>query len=239
MDPLVPVLILATGAAWWQGDEGPYWGHNAILRVAPYREHCVLPTLPGRPPLGGEILSHDQVEAVLMRRAGYEVRVLPVEDGSFEENPPTLPAYSVRDLRWCNGNMQYVKLLGRRGFRPLGRLQLLLAILMYLGSPMWLGFLAFGFAQVLETSGIDPADFAAGLKEAHELGITRELPPGQIHSLKDLMLPSLVRTGLITARTKELFENAGIKVNADLSVLEAMEDRESTVNALNAEAAAY
>lgn len=96
-----------------------------------------------------------------------------------------------------------------------------------------------GFIQVLKTSGIDPEDFAAGLKEAEEMGITRDLPPGQIHSLKDLMLPSLVRTGLITPRTKELFEEIGIKVNADLTVLEAMEDRESTVNILNSEAAAY
>jgi hypothetical protein len=96
-----------------------------------------------------------------------------------------------------------------------------------------------GFIQVLKTSGIDPEDFAAGLKEAEAMGITRDLPPGQIHSLKDLMLPSLVRTGLITARTKEMYEEIGIKVNADLSVLEAMEDRESTVNILNSEAAAY
>ena len=139
----------ASGAAWWQGDEGPYWGHNAILRVAPYMAHCLLPTLPGRPPLGGEILSHDQVEATLMRAAGYEVRVLLDEDGSFEENPPTLPAYAARDLRWCNGNMQYVKLLGAPGIRALGRLQLALAILMYLGSPLWLGFLAFGVLQAV------------------------------------------------------------------------------------------
>src|SRR5690606_2670589 len=78
------------GAAWWQADSGPYWGHNAILRLEAYRRHCRLPRLPGRPPLGGFILSHDQAEAVLMRRAGYEVRVLPLEDGSYEENPPTL-----------------------------------------------------------------------------------------------------------------------------------------------------
>jgi hypothetical protein len=96
-----------------------------------------------------------------------------------------------------------------------------------------------GFIQVLKTSGIDPEDFAAGLKEAEEMGITRELPPGQIHSLKDLMLPSLVRAGLITPRTKEMYEEIGIKVNADLTVLEAMEDRESTTNVLNSEAAAY
>lgn len=96
-----------------------------------------------------------------------------------------------------------------------------------------------GFVKVLQTSGIDPADFAAGLQEAEAMGITREVPPGQIHSVKDLMLPALVRTGLITPRTKEMFETIGIKVNADLTVLEAMEDRESTMNVLNAQEAAY
>jgi esterase/lipase superfamily enzyme len=96
-----------------------------------------------------------------------------------------------------------------------------------------------GFLKVLEVSGIDPEDFMAGLKEAAELGITRELPPGQIHSLNDLMMPALVRAGLITPRTKELFEGIGVPVNADLTVLEAMEDGKSDLNVLNAEKAAY
>jgi len=96
-----------------------------------------------------------------------------------------------------------------------------------------------GFMTVLKRSEIDPEDFAAGLKEAEAMGITKELPPGQIHSIKDLMLPSLVRAGLITPRTQEMFESIGVPVNADLSVLEAMEDRKSTLNVLNAEAAAY
>jgi ribonucleotide reductase beta subunit family protein with ferritin-like domain len=96
-----------------------------------------------------------------------------------------------------------------------------------------------GFLKVLEVSNIDPADFAAGMKEAAAMGITRDLPPGQIHSLKDLMMPALVRAGLITPRTKGMFEAAGIPVNADLSVLEAMEDRKSDANVLNANQAAY
>ena len=96
-----------------------------------------------------------------------------------------------------------------------------------------------GFLKVLEVSGIDPEDFAAGMKEAAEAGITRELPPGQIHSVNDLMMPSLVRAGLVTPRTKALFEAAGIPVNADLTVLEAMEDRKSDANVLNAAQAAY
>ena len=138
-----------TGSAWWQGDGGPYWGHNAILRLAPFLAHCRLPTLPGRPPFGGRVLSHDQVEAVLMRRAGYEVRVLPDEHGSFEESPPSLPDFLKRDLRWCQGNMQYVRLLGLPGVRPLGRLQLLLAILMYAAAPAWLAFVLLGMTQAV------------------------------------------------------------------------------------------
>lgn len=135
------------GSAFWQGDCGPYWGHNAILRMAPFIAHCELPMLPGTPPLGGHILSHDQVEAVLMRRAGFEVRVLPIEEGSWEENPPTLPEFIRRDLRWCQGNMQYFKLLGLPGLLPVSRCQLLLAIAMYLGSLAWLSLIVLGLLR--------------------------------------------------------------------------------------------
>jgi membrane glycosyltransferase len=157
----------ATGTAWWQADEGSYWGHNAIIRLTPFRAHCRLPVLPGKPPLGGHVLSHDQLEAVLMRAAGHEVRVLPIEDGSFEQNPPTLPDFVRRDLRWCQGNMQYLKLMTPRRIRPIGRLQLLLAVMMYLASPFWLGFLVLGLSQAVAGAGpdggaIDPA-LALGL----------------------------------------------------------------------------
>ncbi|MEL7048625.1 MAG: glycosyltransferase, partial [Pseudomonadota bacterium] len=77
------------GQSWWVADCGPFWGHNALVRIAPFKDDCALPKLPGKAPLGGDILSHDQVEATFMRRAGYEVRVLPFENGSWEENPPT------------------------------------------------------------------------------------------------------------------------------------------------------
>ena len=135
------------GAAWWQGDCGPYWGHNAIIRIQPFAEHCRLPVLPGRPPLGGHVLSHDQLEAVLMRRAGYEVRVLPDEGGSWEENPPHLIEFIRRDLRWCQGNMQYFRFLGMPGLRPVSRWQLWIAIAMYLSGPGWIGFTVFGLIR--------------------------------------------------------------------------------------------
>jgi membrane glycosyltransferase len=135
------------GAASWQGDCGPYWGHNAILRLAPFVAHCRLPVLPGKPPLGGHVLSHDQLEAVLMRRAGFEVRVLADEDGSWEENPPQLLEFIRRDLRWCQGNMQYLHFLNMPGLLPLSRCQLALAIAMYVSAPAWLGFLALGLIR--------------------------------------------------------------------------------------------
>ncbi len=129
--------VWATGQAWWQGDEGPYWGHNAIIRIAPFRAHCRLPNLPdGRP-----ILSHDQIEAAVLRGAGWGVRVLPEEDGSREANPPALPEFLRRELRWLAGNMQYWHLLRLPGLRPMGRWQLVQAILLFAGTPLYLLFL--------------------------------------------------------------------------------------------------
>ncbi|MBA2127658.1 glucans biosynthesis glucosyltransferase MdoH [Hyphomicrobium methylovorum] len=129
------------GQAWWVGDCGPYWGHNAVVRIQPFLEHCTLPELGGSAPWGGPILSHDQVEAALMRRGGFEVRVLPVEIGSFEDNPPDVIEFARRDGRWCQGNMQYVSLLGLPGLRPVSRFQLGWAVLMFLGVPAWMTFL--------------------------------------------------------------------------------------------------
>lgn len=144
------------GSAWWTADCGPYWGHNALIRTEAFLAHCRLPVLPGRPPLGGHILSHDQLEAAFMRRAGYEVRVLPIETRSFEANPPTLIEFARRDLRWCQGNMQYWRFLFEPGLKPVSRFQVLQAILMYLAPPAWI---AMTFAAVWRgmTSGFAPA----------------------------------------------------------------------------------
>ena len=141
------------GAAWWQGDCGPYWGHNAVLRLAPFVAHCDLPDLPADSALGGPILSHDQIEAVLMRRGGWEVRVFPAEHDSWEENPATLIEFIRRDLRWCQGNMQYWHLLGLPGIKPISRYQLAFAILMFLGSPAWIGLLIVGTLAVAVSPG--------------------------------------------------------------------------------------
>jgi membrane glycosyltransferase len=128
----------ATGQAWWQGPAGPYWGHNAVVRIAPFHEHCRLPSLPG----GDTILSHDGVEAVRMRAAGWEVRCLPDEAGSLEGNPPALPEFLARDERWAAGNMQYGRLLFLPGQTGMGRWHLAQAILLFLGAPLWVFVLA-------------------------------------------------------------------------------------------------
>ena len=152
------------GQAWWTGDCGPFWGHNALLRIKPFAEHCVLPALSGRPPLGGDLLSHDQVEAVLMRRAGFEVRVMPVECGSYEDNPPDALEFGRRDVRWCQGNLQYLKLIGLPGLQAVSRFQLLWAILMFAGVPAWtllIALLPFAAAHAQSF-----AEFPSGSAEA-------------------------------------------------------------------------
>lgn len=153
------------GSAWWIGDCGPFWGHNAMVRIAPFRDHCHLPVVPGGPPLGGPVMSHDQVEATLMRRAGYEVRVLPVETGSWEENPPTMLEFARRDLRWCLGNLQYLRILDIPGLKLMSRFQLAWAILMFIGLPAWTLMIALLPLKVLEDRAVPgyPDGFAATL----------------------------------------------------------------------------
>jgi membrane glycosyltransferase len=147
------------GATFWAGDCGPFWGHNALVRIAPFAAHCELPELKS----GKPILSHDQIEAALMRRGGFEVRVLPVEGGSFEENPPSLLDFIQREARWCRGNMQYPHLLGTPGLLPMSRFQLIWAISMFIGAPAWTAILL--FAALLPASE-NVADFPAASAKA-------------------------------------------------------------------------
>lgn len=152
------------GQAWWTGDCGPFWGHNALVRIKPLLKGCDLPLLSGAPPLGGHILSHDQVEAALMRRAGYEVRLLPEEIHSWEENPPTMLEFARRDLRWCQGSMQYIKLLNLPGLKPASRFQLAWPILMFLALPAMTLMIALSPIVAWQAQAVD--DFPAGPTKA-------------------------------------------------------------------------
>jgi membrane glycosyltransferase len=130
--------VYAAGLAKLQGPDGNYWGHNAIIRIRPFMEHCGLPLLPGPPPLGGEIMSHDFVEAALLRRAGWDVWLATDIGGSYEASPPTLIEFLKRDRRWCQGNMQHVALMFAQGLRLPSRLHFALGVMSYLSSPLWL-----------------------------------------------------------------------------------------------------
>lgn len=130
--------MLANGLVYWQLGEGNYWGHNAILRLRQFAEFCDLPKLPGKPPLGGEILSHDFVEAAFMRRAGYQVWLAADVTGSWEEVPSNVIDYAARDRRWAQGNLQHLGLLPMRGLHWLSRIHLITGVLSYASSPIWL-----------------------------------------------------------------------------------------------------
>jgi membrane glycosyltransferase len=139
----------AIGQAWWQGDEGPYWGHNALIRIAPFRAHARLETLAD----GSHILSHDQVEATRLHAAGWKVRVLPDDAGSSEGNPPSYADFITRDLRWAAGNMQYLALLRLPGLTPMARWQLVQAILLFLSAPFYVAILLLAALNGLSGGG--------------------------------------------------------------------------------------
>jgi membrane glycosyltransferase len=133
--------LFSAGIHYWHLGEAYYWGHNAILRVAPFMRHCALPTL-RRGLLGGEILSHDFVEAALMRRAGWHVWVAFDLPGSWEEMPPTLLEELRRDRRWCHGNLQHSRLFLAQGLHPAHRALFMAGVMSYVSSLLWLLFLA-------------------------------------------------------------------------------------------------
>jgi membrane glycosyltransferase len=154
--------LIARGITWWHGAEGNYWGHNAIIRVRAFAEQAGLPQLPGRKPFGGHILSHDFIEAALMRRAGWAIHMAPSLNGSYEECPPTLSDYAVRDRRWCQGNLQHSGVLLARGLHWVSRLHLLTGIGSYITAPLWLGFLLVGIMTSLQAHFIRPEYFPSG-----------------------------------------------------------------------------
>lgn len=152
--------LFTAGMQYWQLGDSHYWGHNAIIRIEPFMRHCGLARLPGQGPLSGEILSHDFVEAALMRRAGYSCWVVPDLEGSFEQTPHNLLAELQRDQRWCLGNMLNLRLIAEPGLTPAHRAMLATGAMAYVSAPLWLSYLLAGTAawshvsaDTVETSG--------------------------------------------------------------------------------------
>ena len=212
--------MLASGLAFWQLGESNYWGHNAILRLQAFARHCTLPHLPGKPPLGGEILSHDFVEAAFMRRAGYEVRQLPELIGSWEEMPANLIDYAARERRWTQGNLQHARLLGFPGLHPLSRVHFLTGILSYVSSLMWLALLLVSsLVSAIETTR-KPQYFLPG---PHSLPQWPQVRAGETAvliavTLAVLLLPKILGA-LLTLRDRHLRRQFGGAARLCLSLL--------------------
>ncbi|WP_084618979.1 glucans biosynthesis glucosyltransferase MdoH [Thalassobaculum salexigens] len=151
--------IVARGVAAWQGDDGNFWGHNAIIRTQAFAQACGLPRLPGRKPFGGTIMSHDFVEAALLRRAGWAVQMAPEIGGSWESSPPSLLDFAMRDRRWAQGNIQHLAVIGARGLRWPSRMHLLNGVMSYLSSPLWFALILVGVGLTVQAYLLRPKYF--------------------------------------------------------------------------------
>jgi membrane glycosyltransferase len=201
--------MLTSGLAYWQLGESNYWGHNAIVRLAPFARYCRLPHLSGKPPLGGAILSHDFVEAAFMRRAGYEVRQLP-QVASWEEVPANVLDFAARDRRWTQGNLQHARVLGFPGLHPLSRVHLLTGIIAYVSSPIWLALLLLSSVVSAIESGKRPQYFLPGL---HSLPHWPQFRTGEtavllVLTLVVLFLPKILGA-ILVVRDRQLRRQFG------------------------------
>lgn len=152
--------VITAGLAYWQVWDSNYWGHNAIIRTKAFIECCGLPVFKGKAPFGGHILSHDFVEAALIRRSGWLAWMLPELKGSYEECPPSMIDFAVRDRRWCQGNLQHIRILLSKKFHPISRVHFTLGIMSYLSSPLWFLFLVAGLGIALWRAFFPPTYFA-------------------------------------------------------------------------------
>ncbi len=212
--------VMATGLGAWARTGGNYWGHNAIIRTKAFVGAAGLPTLKGRPPFGGHILSHDFVEAALMRRAGWQVLLAPTLGGSYEESPPSLIDLATRDRRWCQGNLQHAKVIVARGLKWPNRMHMITGIMSYAASPVWLMFLIAGLLLALQARFIRPEYFT----EQFQLFPTWPVIDSEraiglfVATMAVLFLPKLF--GLLVALTsREVRKGIGGPVRATASVL--------------------
>lgn len=148
--------VFARGLAMMQGRTGPFWGHNAIIRVRAFAQSCGLPVLKGKPPFGGHVMSHDYVEAALLARAGWVVRLDDDLEGSFEEGPENIVDHAKRDRRWCQGNLQHIRIIGAPGLKPWSRFVFAQGIMAYIAPLFWMGFIIASIAAPLM---VTPPDY--------------------------------------------------------------------------------
>lgn len=207
--------LFTSGMQYWQLGESHYWGHNAIIRVEPFMKHCALAPLKGKGGLSGDIMSHDFVEAALMRRAGFEVWLVPDLAGSYEQQPPDLLEELQRDRRWCQGNLQNARLITQPGLSVVHRAMLLTGAMAYVSAPLWLLFIIVG-ALAWVAGGVT----SIGELPSHKIalwGLT----------LTMLLLPRALAVATVVGRREQRLYGGtatllkGAFVEASLSVLQA------------------
>ncbi|UTF61441.1 glucans biosynthesis glucosyltransferase MdoH [Gilvimarinus sp. DA14] len=181
--------MLATGLAFWQTDTANYWGHNAIIRIDPFIQHCGLPELKGRGPFSGEILSHDFVEAAMLRRAGWDVILLADLRGSYEEVPSNMLDYATRDRRWVQGNIQHMGIVRGKGLHGLSRLHFLQGAIAYVSSLLWLSMLALSSIDAVVRATTSNEFFTSGFQLFPNWPIAKT---GLIFSLLSLTVALLI-----------------------------------------------
>lgn len=211
--------LFSAGVAFWQLGSSNYWGHNAIVRMQPFAQHCGLPKLSGREPFGGEILSHDFIEAALLHKAGWEVWLATDLKESYEEIPSTVIDYAKRDRRWCQGNLQHLRILFARGLHPVSRLHLAMGIMSYLASPLWLLFLVVAGIEAYLQSRTEPVYFFANhLFPVWPVSYTIEMTTVLVVTLSMLFLPKLLGFILLSLQ-KDKLESYGGALKVSFSMI--------------------
>ena len=185
--------LFTLGMQFWQLGESHYWGHNAIIRVEPFMQHCALAPIKGTGGMSGGIMSHDFVEAALMRRAGYHVWLVADLVGSYEQQPPDLLAELQRDRRWCQGNLQNARLMAEPGLHPVHRAMFVTGTMAYASAPLWLAFLTLGTALWLTGSSA----------VAHWLAMPMELAGLWLWTLCLLFLPRILGIAAVVMRREQ------------------------------------
>ncbi len=189
--------VAGAGLAWWCGSEATYWGHNAIIRTEAFASSAGLPKLKGRKPFGGHVMSHDVIEAALLRRNGWAVHIAADLPDSSEETPPSLADFMVRERRWAQGNLQHLALITAPGLHWISRIQFIMGAMAYLASPLWLISVIVGLAMELQS----PTDWDSFLYV-----LTPKLSPflwGSALCGALLLGPKIMGLGLVLSRRAE------------------------------------
>ncbi|HUO01292.1 MAG TPA: glucans biosynthesis glucosyltransferase MdoH, partial [Rhizomicrobium sp.] len=211
------------GLSWLQGAQGNYWGHNAIIRVRAFQLSGGLPTLPGRAPFGGEIMSHDFVEAALLIRAGWQVWMAPDLGGSYEEPPPTIFDHLKRDRRWMQGNLQHARVLLAQGLKMPSRLHMAMGVMSYMASPLWLLLLVVSGLEMFLPSGVAPFAYF-GRQPELPLLVPQAVPLLQLTTATLVLLyaPKLLATVVLFTQPALVKEYGGVRGMVQSVLLESL-----------------